>query len=169
MLFWGTHNQPESKASPFGAKEHTRDTHHLAGDDQSVEVRSLISLEAEDRIEKVCTSIADVSFYQSRRVEHDTGGRSISIEMCARRPFSVSKPSHRCIDPSIHRIDIHRKNLICGCHTTRGVKQPYTLTEAMRHGGACPSHQRAAQLMGSNWGCDVSSQCVILTYLCFKE
>jgi hypothetical protein len=34
------HNQPESRASPFGAKKRSRDTHQLAGDDLSIEVRS---------------------------------------------------------------------------------------------------------------------------------
>jgi len=98
------------------------------------------------------------------------GETSIRIEVCARRPFNVPKPRRRCIVTSIHRTDIDRKNLICGCHTTRGVQEPYTLTEALRRGGACPSYQRAGQvMMGSDWGCVVSSQCVILTYLCFTE
>jgi hypothetical protein len=85
---------------------------------------------------------------------------------CVREDHSVSQNYVAdVIVTSIHRIDFHRKNLICGCHTTRGVKQPYTHTEALRHGGTCLSHQRAGQLMGGNWRCDVSSQCVILTYL----
>jgi len=89
--------------------------------------------------------------------------------MCARRPFSVAESPMNCdIDPS-DGIDLHRKNLICGCHTTRGVKQPYTPTEALRRKEACLSHQRAGQLMGSNWRYDVSTQCVIPTCLCFTE
>jgi hypothetical protein len=108
-------------------------------------------------------------YQQSRRVEHDSGERSIPIELRARRLYSLPKSCYRCVVTSVHRIGIHRRNLICGCHTTRGVKQPYTLTEALRHGGPRPGRQRAAQLMGSNRCCDVSSQCVILTYLCFTE
>jgi hypothetical protein len=40
LLFLRTRNQPESRASPFGAKKRSRDTHQLAGDDLSIEVRS---------------------------------------------------------------------------------------------------------------------------------
>ena len=84
--------------------------------------------------------------------------------MCVREDHSC----RRCIVISIHRIDLHRRYLFWGCHTTRGVKQPYTPTEeALGHRGVCPSRQRVGQLIGSNGRYDVSTQCISLTYLCF--
>jgi hypothetical protein len=162
LLFLRTRIQLESRASPFGAKKRTRDTHQLAGDDLSIEVwssRRKPQKQLNTRVRYVVgsphhkthrrgsrllpwtprTALREHALQwrmqQSRRVEHETGRTSIRIEMCARRPFSVPKSCCRCIVTSIHRIDLHKKNLICGCHTTRGVKQPYTPTEALRHRG----------------------------------